>query len=32
VAFADQCGNMKRYGLCARFFLHKIRFSLKKLY
>ena len=32
VAFADQYGDMKRYGLCAHFFLQKIRFSLKKLY
>ena len=27
VAFADQYGNMKRYGLCAHFFLQKIRIS-----
>jgi len=26
VAFADQYGDMKRYGLCAHFFLQKIRF------
>jgi hypothetical protein len=27
VAFADQYGDMKRYGLCAHFFLQKIRIS-----